>query len=117
MIPPEVIVLNRIEDPPFPFVVNHRRNFCFFLAFVKKPVHSHHPSEEEPMFFNSLNAVRRTSGKAGASVTVEGRDVISVKIHQPESGIETSRLIGRGGRLSKGLAVGAQDQKPKNQKG
>jgi len=69
------------------------------------------------MLFNSLKAVGRTSGKARAAVPIDGRNMFSVKIHQPEGRVETSFLIGRGGRLSKGFAVRAEDQKPKNQKG
>jgi hypothetical protein len=56
-IPPEVIALNRIEDSPLPFVVDHGRHFGLFLAFVKKSVHGHHPSKKKPMLLHSLNAV------------------------------------------------------------
>jgi len=87
------------------------------LAFVKESIHGHHPPKEETMLFKSLKAVRRTRRKARAAVPIDGRNMFSVKIHQPEARIEASCLIRRGGRLGRGFAARAEDQKPKNQKG
>jgi hypothetical protein len=58
MIPPEVIIPHRVEDPHGSLKVNDRRNFRLFLAFVNKAVHGHHPSQEEAMLLESLEAVR-----------------------------------------------------------
>jgi hypothetical protein len=117
VIPPKIIVPNRVKDSPGSFIVNHRRDFRFFLAFAKEAINSHHPPNEETVLFNGLKAVGRTSGKARAAVPIDGRDMFFVKIHQPEGRIETSYLIGRGGRFSRGYAIGVEDHKPKNKKG
>jgi hypothetical protein len=93
VIPPEIIVPNRVKDSPGSLRVNHRRDFRFFLAFVKESIHGHHPPKEETMLFKSLKAVRRTRRKARAAVPIDGRNMFSVKIHQPEARIEASFLI------------------------
>jgi hypothetical protein len=117
VIPPEIIVPNRVKDSPGSLRVNYGRDFRFFLAFVKESIHGHHPPNEETMSFNSLKAIRRTRRKARAAVPINGRNMFSVKIHQPEGGIETSCLIRRRSCLSKSFAVRAEDQESKNQKG
>jgi len=115
--PPEVIVPNRIEELPLPFVVNHGRDLRFFLAFVKKPIHGHHPPEEEPVLFHGLNAVSGTGGQARAAVPVNRRNMVSVEMNQPQSRVEPGCFIARGRGLSKSIAVRAEGQKPKKYKG
>jgi hypothetical protein len=116
MIPPEVIVPNRIKDSPVPLEVNDGRDSRFFFAFMKESIHGHHPPKEEAMLFHSLKAVGRTGGKARASVPIDGGDMFSVKIHQPNGRIEAACLIMGGGWFSRGFAVRTEDQKPKNKK-
>lgn len=116
MIPPEVIVPNRIKDSPVPLKVNHGRDSRFFFAFMKESIHGHHPPKEEAMLFHSLKAIGRTGGKARASVPIDRGNMFSVKIHQPKGRIEAAGLIMGGGWLSRGFAVRTEDQKPKNKK-
>jgi hypothetical protein len=116
MIPPEVIVPNRIKDSPVPLKVNHGRDSRFFFAFMKESIHGHHPPKEEAMLFHGLKAVGRTGGKARASVPIDRGNMFSVKIHQPKGWIEAACLIVGGGWFSRGFAVRTADQKPKNKK-
>ena len=116
MIPPEVIVLNRIKNLPLSLRENHGRDSRFFFAFMKESIHGHHPPKEEAMLFHGLKAVGRTGGKARASVPIDRGNMFSVKIHQPKGWIEAACLIMGGGWFSRGFAVRTEDQKPKNKK-